>query len=490
MGSLSLKNITSYSVILIENGISDIFIVQSTLFNGKKFYKSTNTPNLFIFWRSTSNAWELGSGIGVGDQAIGNTQYPWEADWSSLNIVVEKININNNKISIKPQNIIVSSGVITPPGVNPSGKYLLQNSLVNGKPWYSRPGGQVPIAQDAILRMIYTNQGWIIQYNLNNWFLLTSATNVSNNPWEATWPNNMQVSLGSGGKLSSRDLLKTLSNQIDPIIENLTANDNTLKLFSTEQPNGICCQGANSTTPINPVYTRNTNCWAKNIDTSPISIWNNGGGYPEPEHAGGSGGTGLLITRKHIILAHHFRMKVGSKLIFVDMNNNTYVRTLQNVERIIRRANFTDIVIGVLDSDLPSSVSHMKILDPHIANKFAIELRTKRIPVFLMNVERKVFVGELINQSGFQFRISNDPTNPSKRREFYPFNSNFGYAMNFGDSGNTCSIVYNNKLIHVFHFMFPNFGSEAYPYINEINQAINSLGNPNNYTVELESFNL
>jgi len=150
-----------------------------------------------------------GSTLAIGTPSSNPLKAPWLiSSWANgtassclpVSSSYNKFNISNS-ILIKEQALIVSSGVIAP-GINPSGKYLLQNSLLNGKPWYSRPGGQVPIGQDAILRMIYTNQGWIIQYNLNNWFLLISATNVSNNPWEATWPNNMQVSLDPGGLLN------------------------------------------------------------------------------------------------------------------------------------------------------------------------------------------------------------------------------------------------------------------------------------------------
>ena len=309
---------------------------------------------------------------------------------------------------------------------------------------------------------------------------------------------NIQINGGASivkhnsGKLNTstthKNLTKYLSNNIDSLISNLTASNNTLKLFTTEQPNGICCQGDNSTDPVNPVYIRNTNCWAKNIDTSPISIWNNGGGYSAPEHAGGSGGAGILITRKHVLLAYHFHIKPGKKLIFVDMNNNTYVRTLLSVERL---PSNNDILIGVLDSDLPSSVSNVKILDPNTANKLSnILTNDNRIPVFVMDVSRKAYVAELFYNNS-NFVISDNPTNLSKRKEFYPYHpETFGYALSYGDSGNTCSIVYNNKLVHIFHFLNPNDGPNAFEYINLINQAIQNLENSSGYTVETESLGL
>jgi hypothetical protein len=328
--------------------------------------------------------------------------------------------------------------------------------------------------------------------------------------------NNIIKGGGTGRLIGIPNVSKILSKLINSLIADKTASNTTLKLFSTEQPNGICCQGDSSTDPINPVYIRNTNCWAKDIDTSPISIWNNGGGYSAPEHAGGSGGTGLLITKRHLIFAQHFHVKIGKKFIFVDMNNNTYVRTLTNLKNIyFKEPNTTtpypeypgyeiDILIGVLDSDLPDSITPMKILDPNKAIELIEILKTTKIPVFLMDVARKAYVGELKVFSNFyttpygetiwpyEFAISDNPTNPSKIREFYPYHPDtFGYGMSSGDSGNTCSFVYKNKLVHIFHIMEPQGGRQymicAFKYVNEINEAINDLGNPNGYQVQLEN---
>jgi len=309
------------------------------------------------------------------------------------------------------------------------------------------------------------------------------------------------------GKFSIyRNLNKILSRNLNNLIADKTASNTTLKLFSTEQPNGICCQGDNSTDPVNPVYIRNTSCWAKDIDTSPISIWNNGGGYPEPEHAGGGGGTGLLVTKRHLIFANHFHVKAGKKLIFVDMNNNAYVRTLTNIQLAYKNdMSETDILVGVLDSDLPDSITPLKILHPNKAQEFYQTLTTTRLPVFLMDVERKVYTGELlVAQNTYNvgsgtviagdFMISENPTNPSKVREFYPYHPDtFGYGLSFGDSANICAFVYKNKLVYIFH-IYESFGGEnamicPFKYIDQINQAINNLGNPNGYQLQFETLN-
>lgn len=516
MGKLLIEK--GYSLSVSNSGspnIDGIYMLQNGLANARKYYIKNNPDPLVDFgigWSPSEESWVLYTivnGTPTAGIALSNnpTENPWESTWDNgMNVGV--VALTNKKVSIKKQNISKISVI------NGLSDYFIFLGGSNNTIGTFLNSAELTGNNDQALadRIILFIDGAGITYSLREdgmtWRRAGDSTSQNNtvilpntivalasfsNKVLTMQGTNIIQKLNSGKLTLSKDLLKTLSNQIDSAISNLTADNSTLKLFSTEQPNGICCQGDNSTDPINPIYIRNINCWAKDIDTSPISIWNNGGGYPVPEHAGGSGGTGLLITRKHLIFAEHFHVKPGKKLIFVDMNNNVYIRTLLNVQHVLvydpwLGANVgTDILVGVLDSDLPNSVSNIKILDPNIATRLTSELVAKRMAVFLMNVERKVFVGELITNGGF-LQISNNPTNPSKRREFYPYNTTFGYAMNFGDSANTCSIVYKNKLVHVFHFRYPNSGPLAYLYVNKINEAINSLGNPDNYALQIEDF--
>jgi hypothetical protein len=259
---------------------------------------------------------------------------------------------------------------------------------------------------------------------------------------------------------SSNFYRKTLSAGIDSSIAGLTANNSTKLIFSTMTPNGTCCNGDSSTDPVNPVFTRSTTCWAKNIDTSPISPWNNGGGYPAPEHAGGFGGTGTLISPRHILLANHFRIKIGKKLIFVDMNNNCYIRTLSNSLQV----GSSDIRIGLLDSDLPPSVSFCKVANSDLVS---ITSTSNRIPIMFVDQERKVLVGDYFDEGGASGFL-NMPTN-AQRVNFYE-------TPIPGDSGNPICFVYNNKLILLFGFLWSSGGPSVPYYINEINSVMATLG--------------
>ncbi|MGF1484410.1 MAG: hypothetical protein ACFBZ8_08595, partial [Opitutales bacterium] len=107
------------------------------------------------------------------------------------------------------------------------------------------------------------------------------------------------------------------------------------------------------------VYTRNPDCWAADLDLTGISPWNS--------HVGGvpyrRGGT--LISPRHIIFANHFPIANDTQLAFVTANNQTIFRTLTASRQVLD----TDIQIGLLDSDVPSSITYYKVLPPDFAQK-------------------------------------------------------------------------------------------------------------------------
>jgi len=283
---------------------------------------------------------------------------------------------------------------------------------------------------------------------------------------------------------------KKLSVDIDSAIAGLTANDSTKNIFTTMQPNGNCCLGDSSTDPVNPVFIRSTTCWAKNIDTSPISPWNNGGGYPieTSEHAGGFGGTGTLISPRHILFANHFRIKIGKKLIFVDMNNTCYIRTLTNSLNVFNQLGSTDIQIGVLDSDLPSNVSFCKVASFDFSTLAQFDFYNpsptwNKIPVFYTDQERKALIALGYGQPSAPESYFIEPPNYLSTSQENIQRANFYEVPIGGDSGCPVCFVYNNKLILLFTFTAQWAGSSAPYHINAINSAMTTLGG--GYTLSL-----
>ncbi|MBQ3289463.1 MAG: hypothetical protein IJH50_08665 [Kiritimatiellae bacterium] len=102
-------------------------------------------------------------------------------------------------------------------------------------------------------------------------------------------------------------------------------------------------------------YTLNTNCWAYGIDTScasPRNSW-----Y-------GSCKAGTAVTRRHIVLANHYPLRIGDHLSFLGTNDVSYSRTIIATSRVAD----TDIFVCLLGSDLPESVNPAKLLPQNYQN--------------------------------------------------------------------------------------------------------------------------
>jgi hypothetical protein len=182
-------------------------------------------------------------------------------------------------------------------------------------------------------------------------------------------------------------------------------------------------------------YVRNTNCWAYDLDLTCISPWNSSTGWP-----GGTTGAGTLITPRHIIFAAHFELPVGCNIRFIT-NNNTIVQ-----RRVIAKKRhpsysilYPDLTIGVLDSDVPSSISFCKILPDNWSNYLPTDI--DGIPCLVLDQEEKALTADgwssVNNGAGIiQLKRPSD----TKRLQFYE-------ELIVGDSGNPCFFIINNQLV-------------------------------------------
>lgn len=250
------------------------------------------------------------------------------------------------------------------------------------------------------------------------------------------------------------------SRDIDSAIIGLTANSSTKQIFSSKSPSATT-----------PGFTRSSTCWARNIDTSPQSIWNNHTPGTAPLNAGSYGGSGTLISPRHIVYANHFQFANGTTLVFVDMNNNCYTRTLSNSAQV----GSTDIQIGLLNADI-TNVSFARILDMNIANQTNANVK---LPAFFMDQDRNALVGEFY-YDGNTGGVCVSPTDSAQRTSFYELPIG-------GDSGNPICLVYENKIILTFTFFQNISGPSLSYYINNINSTMTSLGG--GYTATTFAFN-
>lgn len=283
-------------------------------------------------------------------------------------------------------------------------------------------------------------------------------------------------------------LAKYVSDSIDSRILNKNP-ENSKPVFSTKNDVSIN-------------YIRNTGCWASDLDLTCVSVWNS---------SLGSQGGGTLISPRHIIFAAHFQINNGSILRFVNNNNEVISRTLINK---ITHPNynspivfFPDITIGVLDSDVPTSIGFAKILPLNWSNylpTLTIENDTIfggfTIPCLFFDQEKKALISDLrslILPSGFTLPASNIPwpqdgrfTNTLWKQ---PSNTRllFFETIVTGDSGSPAFLIINNQLVLVTVWTFGGAGggTSILYFKDNINEIMTSLGGGYSLTeIDLSGF--
>lgn len=126
------------------------------------------------------------------------------------------------------------------------------------------------------------------------------------------------------------------SDEVDNAIDGLTANNSTKLVYSTQDH-------------ATPSYVRSTTCWGAGFDLTCVSPWNSGNAHLW---------AGTAITPRHIVMANHAYVQTGATIRFITSTGGVVTRTVSNSMQV----GSTDIRIGLLDSDLPDSITPAKLL--------------------------------------------------------------------------------------------------------------------------------
>ena len=129
----------------------------------------------------------------------------------------------------------------------------------------------------------------------------------------------------------------------------------------------------------NGVFIANTNFWGRDLDLSCVSVWHTNS-VPESK-------TATLITRKHVVLAHHWYAK-DSIYTFCDTNGLICTRLLSGTKYIR-----DDLLLGRLNEPLPESFKPAYIAPTN----FASRLESGRyLPTLCINHAKAATVLELV----------------------------------------------------------------------------------------------
>ncbi len=207
-------------------------------------------------------------------------------------------------------------------------------------------------------------------------------------------PNSDQITLGAPAQKAlktselnadGRQRLKTLSTQVD-------LNQNAL--FSQYRTS----DGA-----------KWNSGWTRRIDFSGVS-WNHRQ-------------AGTAVTPRHIVLAAHYQLKVGTSVIFHERSGKAHRRKIKRVISLNKKEGLrTDIAVALLDTPLPPTIKTYRLLPPREDYSHALI----GSPTLITEQKRRVFLHKIrgINNNYISFQKDDS------------FSENLYKSLIKGDSGN------------------------------------------------------
>lgn len=267
----------------------------------------------------------------------------------------------------------------------------------------------------------------------------------------------------------------TLARHVSYNIDSNIGGDLSSYGESNNTPNSKGISIFSSQNHVSGIYVRNPDAWCSPFveQLTCISPYNTTGSNTR---------AGTAISPQHIIFAKHFEISSGARIRFISSDNSVIEKTMVSKLPISN----ADITIGLLDSDLPSSISHAKILPPNWRDFLPSMSSSKTVPCLSLDQEERALINELYLLSDRNVLFFNSPVtiNYTRRKDF--FENLIG-----GDSGNPSFLIINGEFVILSVWTSGGGGSGACisSYINEINDAMLSLNNGHQLsTVDLSGF--
>lgn len=208
---------------------------------------------------------------------------------------------------------------------------------------------------------------------------------------------------------------------------------------------------------------RNPQCWGVGLDLTAFCI--------TPQ-------AGVLVSPRHVLFVTHYHPALGATLQWVTQDNQTISRTLSAIVSLPDTAYLhPDITVGVIDSEVPASISFVKVFGDNAMRDWA----GYRVPVLIRNQFNHLHEADVQQVSPLAATAPTVwlqiPLSPLRLPRYKTIVS--------GDSGSPVCVAENGKpvLLTMLSQGGSGRGTLLAAYIAPINAAMQQLGGTEQLTV-------
>ena len=188
-----------------------------------------------------------------------------------------------------------------------------------------------------------------------------------------------------------------------------------------------------------------------------------------------------MVSPKHLMFAAHYTPSVGTVFRFVTQDNVVVERTmtaiLKHPDYEYSPVCYPDLAVGVLDSDVPGTITFAKILPSGWKDYFPTQHAYNKvpgIPLMVLDHEEKALVYNVGN-------ISEGGPKPALQRVYYDEpdtvpRQSFCEEIIPGDSGNPVFMVIDGELVLLTVITGAANGTDIQGFSDDINTMMTSLG--------------
>jgi hypothetical protein len=278
--------------------------------------------------------------------------------------------------------------------------------------------------------------------------------------------NDSQITVAVSGQ-SKDSLAKHATSQVNARFDSgiMDVATNASMLSSFTDPNGTLTAGGFNA-------GRADTFWAKDIDFTSVSVWNNRG-YDDSSGADFRKRGATAITKRHIIMAKHFKLQASDVVYFVDPDGTWISRTIS----AIADHGSEDMTVGVLSESLPDNISFVKILSSNVNDFLKVVATTNSIlthyrPIIAgFDFEKKLTLMELTNAIVASNSRATYNAVPAVLPDPY---GELAETLASGDSGQPAFIILNGEPVLITSYHTTTYGPSYAGFIAAINTLIAS----------------